>query len=156
MDTLSSDRHRLNCWNELPVVVGNVELLGREHSVWRMEFYAVQGYKYWCLWWCCPSTPRPIFIVHTSNIKLPRWAEVPCGTVQSVGDLISLIKYPGHTVNYNGSVTDSSISILWCSWQLNIVIENNSALGRLYRLVTLTRSLWHGCSVKVTLTWSLW
>jgi len=51
------------------------------------------------------STPGPIYILHTPNIKLPRSAEVPHSKLQWVHDFDSSTQCPGHTVNYNGSVT---------------------------------------------------
>ena len=51
------------------------------------------------------STPGPIYILHTPNIKLPRSAEVPHSKLQWVSDFDSSTQSPDHTVNYNGSVT---------------------------------------------------
>ena len=51
------------------------------------------------------STPRPIYILHTPNIKLPRSAEVLHSKLKWVRDFDSSTQSPGHTVNYNGSVT---------------------------------------------------
>jgi len=112
------------------------------------------------------STPRPIYILHTPNIKLPRSAEVLHSKLKWVRDFDSSTQSPGHTVNYNGSVTlihpfqshgpvvrkicQSNTTRLWqgCTdrslWQ-----------GRSDK-VALTRSLWQGHSDKVALTRSLW
>jgi len=117
-----------------------------------MEFYAIREYEFYCLWWCYRSTPRPIYILHTPNQKLPRSAEVLQSKSQWVRDVDSSTQSPGHTVNYNGSVT------LIHSFQSHGPVVSRICQSSTTRLRQgcSDRSLWQGRSDKVTLTWSLW
>jgi len=126
------------------------------------------------------STPRPIYILHTLSIKLPRSAEVPHRKLRWVHDFDLCTQSPGHTVNYNGSVTlihplqshgpvvskicqssttrlwqDPTDRLRWYGHSDKVAMTRLLLLGR-YDKVALTRLLWQGCSDKVALTRLLW
>ena len=103
------------------------------------------------------STPWPIYILHTPNIKCPQSAEVPHSKLQCVHNFDLSTQYLGHTVNSNGSVTlihrfQSHGSLWgkyanWAEFGSDKVAQTGCSVK-----VALTRSLWQGPSDKITLT----
>jgi hypothetical protein len=76
----------------------------RERTSW-VENGILYGIGVWIPLPVYQSTPRPIYIQYTSNIKWPRSAELPHSQLHWVYDFDSSTQSPGHTVNNNGSKT---------------------------------------------------
>jgi len=137
-DVVMSDRHCLRLWDECVV---------RWKTLW-VENGMLCHMQVRSLVPVYQSTPRPIYIRHTPHIKLPGSAEVLHSKLQWVRDFDSCTRSPGHTVNYNGSVTFIH------PFQLHgTVVSKICQLSTTLLWQDCTdRSLWQGSSDKVTLT----